>query len=116
MTFVENSVRYLHPEERIPEIRIHIRRLTTEQESMVNICIMDNGSGFDAEMLEKLNASEEKLSNDHIGIKNVQQRFQLIYGEKCTFSYTNRNGACVDLYIPYQKRQADYLEDLQKMR
>lgn len=67
-------------------------------------------------MLEKLNASEEKLSNDHIGIKNVQQRFQLIYGEKCTFSYTNRNGACVDLYIPYQKRQADYLEDLQKMR
>ncbi len=116
LTFVENSVRYLHPEERIPEIRIHIRRLTTEQESMVNICIMDNGSGFDAEMLEKLNASEEKLSNDHIGIKNVQQRFQLIYGEKCTFSYTNRNGACVDLYIPYQKRQADYLEDLQKMR
>ena len=81
LTFVENSVRYLHPEERIPEIRIHIRRLTTEQESMVNICIMDNGSGFDAEMLEKLNASEEKLSNDHIGIKNVQQRFQLIYGE-----------------------------------
>ena len=116
LTFVENSVRYLHPEERIPEIRIHIRRLTTEQESMVNICIMDNGSGFDAEMLEKLNASEEKLSNDHIGIKNVQQRFQLISGEKCTFSYTNRNGACVDLYIPYQKRQADYLEDLQKMR
>ena len=99
LTFVENSVRYLQESTEQPEIIIRIRRLTAESDSVVNISIMDNGMGFDPKVLERLNSGEGWNKEEHIGIYNIEQRFRLLYGDRCTFLFSNRGGACVDIYI-----------------
>ena len=74
-----------------------------EEGRYVNITIMDNGKGFSQEVLEVLNAMDRRLSSEHIGIYNVKQRFSLIYGSECSFMFSNMNGACVDIFIPYRE-------------
>ncbi len=99
LTFVENSVRHLQESTEKPEIIIRIRRLAADSDSVVNISIMDNGMGFEQEILEKLNSGSGWNKEDHIGIYNIEQRFRLLYGDRCTFLFSNRGGACVDIYI-----------------
>ena len=99
LTFIENSLRYMDRTETRPEISIKIRRFRTDNESVVNISIMDSGTGFDEEVLKRLNKKNDWKPTEHIGIYNIQQRFALLYGDACTFRYSNKNGACVDIYI-----------------
>ena len=99
LTFVENSVRYLKQSEGKPEIAIKIRRLVSGEESVVNISIMDSGMGFAEDVLARLNTEDGWKAAEHVGIYNIQQRFRLLYGDACSFFYSNRGGACVDIYV-----------------
>ncbi|MBQ8640182.1 MAG: histidine kinase [Lachnospiraceae bacterium] len=102
LTFVENSLRY--PKEADSVFQMHIsahKRMDGEHE-IVNLTIMDNGSGFEEESLKILNDPQKRMPENHIGIYNVKKRFELIYGQKCSFVFSNMNGACVDIFIPYQ--------------
>lgn len=103
LTFVENSLKYTNDQAGGLQILIKIRILMGEEGRYVNITIMDNGKGFSQEVLEVLNAMDRRLSSEHIGIYNVKQRFSLIYGSECSFMFSNMNGACVDIFIPYRE-------------
>lgn len=103
MTFVENSFRYEKDGDEPMQILIKARLFLDGENKHVNITIMDNGRGFSQEVLEILNNPEKKLSEEHLGINNVEQRFSLLFTKPCSFIYSNMNGACVDIFIPYEE-------------
>ena len=43
------------------------------------------------------------MPGEHMGINNVEQRFSLLYQKPCSFIYSNMNGACVDIFVPYEE-------------
>lgn len=103
LTFVENSFKYEKSGEGSMQILIKARLFLDGEEKFVNITIMDNGEGFPEEVLEILNDPEKRVPGEHMGINNVEQRFSLIYQKPCSFVYSNMNGACVDIFIPFEE-------------
>ena len=103
LTFVENSFKYEKSGEGSMQILIKARLFLDGEEKFVNITIMDNGEGFPEEVLEILNDPEKRMPGEHMGINNVEQRFSLIYQKPCSFVYSNMNGACVDIFIPFEE-------------
>ncbi len=101
LTFVENSVRYYRGNDSGLNIRIRICRFSDGTESMVNISVYDNGAGFSAEELKELNSLKSSpFFEEHIGIYNVIQRFNLFYGEeRVVFAFSSDYGAKVDILI-----------------
>ena len=103
LTFVENSFKYEKSGEGPMQILIKARLFLDGEEKFVNITIMDNGKGFPEEVLEILNDPEKRMPGEHMGINNVEQRFSLVYQKPCSFVYSNMNGACVDIFIPFEE-------------
>lgn len=103
LTFVENSFKYEKSGEGSMQILIKARLFLDGEEKFVNITIMDNGEGFPEEVLEILNDPEKRMPGEHMGINNVEQRFSLVYQKPCSFVYSNMNGACVDIFIPFEE-------------
>ena len=103
LTFVENSFKYEKSGEGAMQILIKARLFLDGEEKFVNITIMDNGKGFPEEVLEILNDPEKRMPGEHMGINNVEQRFSLVYQKPCSFVYSNMNGACVDIFIPFEE-------------
>lgn len=58
-------------------------------------------SGRFTAFLNKEEFAEEKTAG--IGIQNVWKRIKIRYEEKATILYSNSNGACVEMYLPYEK-------------
>lgn len=102
---VENSIKHgkIH---QISDgfIRIEIRK----NESSLEIILTDNGQGCPEARLQILNASLENLREDdiyvkeHIGMKNVNYRLKLLYGDKVRMRMETSawNGIRVVTYIP----------------
>ena len=101
ITFVENSIKYYRSKEAVLQIIIRAKLIDTDDGNFVNLTILDNGDGFDKEILEKLNSGDSEFFETHIGINNVKQRFCLLYGQDCIFMHGNMNGALVEIFIPY---------------
>lgn len=101
LSFVENSVKYYQGNDSGLKIKINICRLNNGSESLVNISVYDNGTGFSQESLKRLNYLENTpFFDEHIGIYNVIQRFKLYYGdENAVFAFSNDYGAKVDIFI-----------------
>lgn len=110
LTFVENSFRYEKSTGEPMQLLIKARLFPDGDERLVNITIMDNGSGFTQEVLEILNDPDKRLSGEHMGINNVEQRFSLLFTKPCSFVYSNMNGACVDIFIPYEEARQPAVE------
>ena len=66
----------------------------------MSITIRDNGGGFPEEILRVLQTDLGEMGT-HLGIQNVYRRFRLLYGEKCVFFFSNRCGAEIEIYFPY---------------
>lgn len=70
----------------------------------ITICVWDNGAGMSEEehgvVMRNLQKSESK---DHIGLNNVHQRIQLLFGEKYGLSIRSEPGAGTSVYVhlPY---------------
>jgi two-component system sensor histidine kinase YesM len=103
LTFVENSVKYGMSDKKQLKIFIKVGLLINEESQYINIMILDNGPGFNEDTLSWLNGEDRAISGKHIGINNVKQRYKLMFDNKCSFTFSNRNGACVDIFIPYDK-------------
>ncbi len=74
--------------------------------SIFNLIVEDNGNGIDGEKLEKMNEellSETIIYDGHIGLKNVNQRFKLIYGNEygIKLEKSENGGLKVVIRIPY---------------
>ena len=104
INFVENSIRYSFNPEQELNIWITASKLRTEDCDMLCLTVRDNGIGFGEEQLIQLNSPEGYESvKHHIGIQNVVRRFRLLYGDKFSIAFFNRNGAVIELYIPIDK-------------
>lgn len=102
-TFVENSFKHGIQHETTLKISIKAVVLRREEGDLADITVMDNGKGFTKEMLDILNFKHEALfSKGHVGIRNVIQRFKLIYGETAQvfFSNSQQEGAVSEMIIP----------------
>lgn len=99
--FVENTVKHEVSVGKTTEINISTE-LTGE---CLHISIWDSGTGFPEETLRSLSSLEDYLAtagNEHIGIKNVCKRANLLLGQ-CRFLFSNRenSGANIEIYVPY---------------
>lgn len=104
LTFVENSVKHGRQTDRNLIISVRISFIKDEQESFVCITILDNGSGFRDEVLEKINGTKGELDRENIGISNVKKRIELIYGERANIIFSRSNGSCIEIYLPYENK------------
>lgn len=113
---VENSISHGFSEKKgMGHIRIEGRR----QEQNLVIRVLDDGEGADVEkikrILEEPSESKCKEQVSSIGLKNVQERLQLFFGEEygLSVSQTEEGGVCVELCMPAQKeREAEARESL----
>lgn len=94
---VENSI--LHAFEEDEQHQILIIRIK-EQDNYLMIEIGDNGKGFQQDLKEK-----KKTALSGIGIDNIQERIQLMYGESYSMKIKSvpHVGTVVTLRLPYVK-------------
>lgn len=105
-TFGENSIKYaLVIGEKIL-IKISAKRY---EDKFIKITVMDTGKGYSNEVLkslkEFLNNSEKKI-NLGVGIVNVIERLQIIYGDRVRIYFYNSkdSGATVEMILPLDSR------------
>ncbi|MCM8711537.1 histidine kinase [Clostridium sp. SYSU_GA19001] len=105
-TFVENSIKYGVQLDKSLKINIKAILLKGEEKDYADITVSDNGKGFDEKILKMLNLNEYKeKNNNHIGLSNVKQRINLVYGEEAAVIFSNgtSGGAISEIIIPIEK-------------
>lgn len=103
---LENAVRHGFSGEETENRRICVKgKLTPEQN--LEICVLDNGHGMTQQQLDALHSSMEsrELTKNSIGLRNVNQRCKLCYGENYGIRIESDlgKGTAVILTIPAEK-------------
>lgn len=80
-----------------------VRISVSEKETCVEIYVSDNGSGFDQELLEKL----EQGDTDRIGLMNVKKRLQLQFSRTDVFLISSVKGQGADIRIRIPKHREE---------
>ena len=97
---VENALQHgIRGQEEDSEIIVH----AYVKENRLNITVKDTGYGLSPQMEQKLQSGRIEASRrGGIGVGNVRQRLQLIYGDDATFTISNRDkgGVAVRIVIP----------------
>lgn len=105
-TFVENIIKHAMKSFGAITVMIKISLIKNQNEEYAHIRIQDNGTGFSEEALDQINnCINNKNTGEKIGIWNVKQRLNLIYGDKAKIIASNNDnsGACIEIYIPVEK-------------
>lgn len=102
---VENVIKHAGGSTSPLRIQIQVCEETEKEESYLHIAVMDNGSGFSKEVLQKLQNADilhHPGDNHGIGIDNIRKRLVLIYGEKAGIHFQNQSdkGTRVELWFP----------------
>lgn len=110
---VENALQHgLRSQEEESELIVH----AYFKDNKLNITVKDNGYGLTEEQLRKLQSNEPMPQNDHggIGLRNVRQRLNLIYGDEASFQISNREegGVMVKIIIPFNYSEPETLYEL----
>ena len=115
-TFVENSVEHAIDldKDNLISVTATAARAEPDKNLGIEVCIIDNGKGFSVGQLERFNAFEKAPVNpvnieDGIGIRNVINRLELIYGGEATVRFSNapQGGAVVRIWFPIMEKAAD---------
>lgn len=105
-TLVENTIKHAISMEDSIHIHIKAARTRAEDQSYLGIEVSDTGPGFPEEVLRKLTAGHEEVSEegDNIGFWNMRRRLRLIYAEKASINFFNQpdKGACVRILLPIE--------------
>ena len=98
---VENAISY-GVESLEKTCEIYIKAIETPD--TIQISIEDNGPGIAEDILGKINTGLLKPRGNGIGLKNIQERLKIIFGEKGTVQLENRvtGGARVIINLPYR--------------
>lgn len=109
-TFIENIIKHGVKLDEVNIIKIKIFLNECKMEKFICMKIEDNGKGFSDEALHKINyLCENTGTGENIGIWNVKQRINLIYGDKAKIIVSNNknSGACIEIYLPIEKEEKD---------
>ncbi|MEF2966045.1 sensor histidine kinase [Paenibacillus sp. M1] len=105
---VENAIRYaLEPKIEPCTISISVLR----QEQALHIRVKDNGPGMSPEFIKDLKAGKIQTRGEGIGLANITERIQLIYGPNWGAEIESEVGAgtIIHLRIPYVKGESGYV-------
>ena len=99
-TFVENSFKHRCGGQTV--IHVKAAQLDNGVDRFLDLTVQDNGEGFSEQVLADLNIDDQKVyATDHVGIRNIRQRFRLIYGTKVMFAFYNTpQGPVSEIVIP----------------
>ena len=99
-SFVENSVKYAVRREECGNLWVSVRK--SEELRAAVLTIRDDGPGYSAAVIQAVQkgTSEEKDGEEHVGIRNVQERLRIIYGEKASITIYNDHGAVTEVRLP----------------
>jgi len=100
---VENSIKY-GLEQLTGVCKITIK--SQKQKDFFEIIVSDNGIGMTKEFLRELEIGENKSRSTGIGIKNIDARIKLFFGEEFGISVKSQlsEGTTVIVRIPYKVR------------
>ena len=105
-TFVENSLKYAKTIRSV-EIDITVHKMTDgDGKELLLIKVEDTGKGFEENTLKALNDGvfQRKDERHQIGIINVVERLDLMYGDEAEISFQNTGkGAGVFIRIPVKE-------------
>lgn len=99
-SFVENSVKYAVNLEKKNLLTIQGKLEEIEGELYVELEIRDNGEGYRQEVLAVMDETEPEDERFNIGIRNVRQRLEFLFGKRARMILKNDNGAVVTLWVP----------------
>lgn len=100
-SFVENSMKYGVKAIEKSSLKL-LGKISEWEYDMAVLTVRDNGNGYDQGVLEAIN-NDEKITEDSekaVGIRNVKERLNIIYGSKATVRIYNDNGAVSEIRIP----------------
>jgi sensor histidine kinase YesM len=110
-TFVENAIKHADVGAEKPvEIEVHAFLKQTYDQERLCLSIQDTGNGFPKDVLEQLRTGNLKRmdSSHQIGIMNIMQRVQIIYGASGNIIFdNNEKGARVYIELPAELRASD---------
>ena len=96
---VENSIKY--GLEEFPDTCSIIISAARGPEDILVVEVRNNGSFFEEGLLEKLQKSKEQASGTGIGLLNIHQRIQLLFGAEYGLTLYNQDGfAVASIRIP----------------
>lgn len=96
---VENSIKY--GLEQYPEECSIIITVTTTADDKLLIQVKNDGSAFKSNLLEKLQQTQEHAKGLGIGLLNINQRIQLLFGREYGLRLYNQKGfAVAEICIP----------------
>jgi two-component system sensor histidine kinase YesM len=102
---IENAIYHgIRPNRKFGTITVQVR----EEVSDILFVVTDDGQGIDEETLLKLNRQMQdkyNLEGKHVGVRNVNQRIKLIFGEKYGVNVSSQKnvGTKVTVRIPKYK-------------
>ena len=110
---VENALHYgLRSQDEDSEVRIH----AYAQNGKLFITVKDRGRGLTPEQTESIQSGQLLTRSGHtgIGLSNVRERLQLIYGDSSSITLRNREngGVKVTIEIPFAYTEPDDMEEL----
>lgn len=98
---IENAIRHgLEKMLDVCEIKVTAR---VESGNLI-ITVADNGPGVDAEFLEKMRKYEVEAAGTGIGLKNINERLKLLFGEPFGLEYDSKPGEGMNVYITVPAR------------
>ncbi|MGO4539023.1 histidine kinase [Paenibacillus sp. 2TAB19] len=103
---VENAVNY-GLEQMIDTCSIRIRAY--EEDDNLYISVTDNGPGMEEQLVSKLFSGEVKTKGSGLGLKNIEDRIKLLYGDAYGIHVESKvnGGTTVTLRLPYEMRESD---------
>lgn len=92
-TFIENSSKYVKRTKQIC-IRIQAELMEEDEKEYLQVTVSDNGKGFPEEVLTRFNRGQEMYfeGRRHVGIQNLYERMQQLYGNQAEMDLWNRDG------------------------
>jgi two-component system sensor histidine kinase YesM len=101
-SFVENSMKYALQMSDQVHINISVNSFEVEYYPYAKIVISDSGPGYPSEYLPLLNQGKKiiDINGEHIGIRNVVQRLDILFNSKAKWYFYNNNGAVSEIIIP----------------
>ncbi len=101
-TLVENSLKHNIVEGNEIRITVSIRQHSDDSFEGISMIEEDNGNGFSKESLEKLEATDEMFTKEHLGLTNVRYTLNLMFRRNDLMHISNKEdgGARVEILIP----------------